>query len=408
MKLLQARSHNGLRCQKRSYGSPLGPALQAVFAVFLFTQAPSALADDDEGFNFDLGGRLQIDGATFDSDNPVFEDDAGVRRARLKLTLGFPDGFRARIQYDYDGKDIVPKSIWMRYDFDGPAEVTVGHFKQPFSLQNATSSRYNTFMERALPNVFAPSYQLGAMASAYGERWSVSGGITAGSLNDDFSIREEGTAVFARGVINPVRSKDHVLHLGLSIESRQFDGTETLTWSAKPESNMSAVKMVDTGEVTGLSDSLSYALELAWMRNRLNLQAEHFGTDVGLSGTDDLSFDGWYAQAGLFLSNDSRRYVRKKGRYKAVKPDSRFGAWEIAVRVSEIDLSSPALEGRLDMLGLPMPAGGKQSNTTFALNWYITDSLRLAVNYIEAEADPNGFGLPDEVSIIQARFQYTF
>jgi phosphate-selective porin len=42
--------------------------------------------------------------------------------------------------------------------------VRVGHFKAPFSLEELTDGNHTTFIERGLPNVFAPSRQYGIAA----------------------------------------------------------------------------------------------------------------------------------------------------------------------------------------------------------------------------------------------------
>ena len=104
----------------------------------------------------------------------------------------------------------------------------------------------------------------------------------------------------------------------------------------------------------------------------------------------------WYAQAGWFLTGESRRYNRRKGSFRRTKPEHSYGAWELAVRHSEIDLNS------VDILG------GAETNDSIALNYYATESIRFSLNYVEASAQPNSIGVDEDVSIIQGRFQFIF
>jgi len=60
----------------------------------------------------------------------------------------------------------------------------MGHFKEPFSLQNMTSSKYVLFTERGLPHVFAEGRNPGFQLSRNGENWSAAVGLYGEGIND--------------------------------------------------------------------------------------------------------------------------------------------------------------------------------------------------------------------------------
>ncbi|GMR16978.1 MAG: hypothetical protein BMS9Abin32_026 [Gammaproteobacteria bacterium] len=369
----------------------------SVMAASLLTILPAAdAAAGNLSDNWSLHGRLLLDGAKFDSNNPLFIDNSEVRRGRLSLSGNLLEGTKIKIEYELSGSTPGPKSMWFRQKLGKKTALTVGHFKVPISLQTATSSRYNTFMERALPNVGTSGYRLGVMATTYGKYWSASSGITGGRLTDQYTVDNEGVGFYARGVVNPFRSKNHLLHLGLSSEIRQFAMTDSIRVRSRPESDLTSIRMVDTLRFADLDQSFKYTAEFAWKHRSLNLQAEYTGLDVTRLTGADLSFNGWYAQASWFITGESRKYNRRNGSFRRTSPRNAYGAWEIAFRHSEIDLTSA------DILG------GEETNNSVALNWYAGEHVRVSMNYIEAEARPNSLGLNDDVSIIQGRFQFIF
>ena len=76
-----------------------------------------------------------------------------------------------------------------------------------------------------------------------------------------------------------------------------------------------------------------------------------------------------------------------------------WGAWELALRYSSINLNDNRVQG------------GKERNLTLGLNWYLSRKLRFMFNYIRAEVKdrrttpmvPEG-----DADIFQRRFQIEF
>jgi len=94
---------------------------------------------------------------------------------------------------------------------------------------------------------------------------------------------------------------------------------------------------------------------------------------------NDLQMDGWYADAAWTITGESRKY--KQGKFYQVDPAKKFslknggwGAWELATRYSAVDMDSQDNNLR----------GGKISNITVALNWYLNNNLRLMGDYTRA------------------------
>ncbi len=400
MNSLQAKSHHSIPACPADVSPQATTLTGTLFLALLLSvfSIADAVAGDSEDSDHDwrFHGRLQIDGGQFDGTNPLFTDDVKIRRGRLAFAGNLFGSLSMKMEYELSGSTPGPKSMYFRQKFGKKALFTVGHFKVPVSLQTATSSRYNTFMERSLPNVGTTGYRLGMMAATHGKFWSASSGITGGRLTDQYKVDDEGVGVFARGVLNPVRNKNNLVHIGVSSEIRRFGSSDSVRLRSRPESDLTDVRMVDTLDILDLDQSLRYTVEFAWKYKSLQFQAEHMNVNMTRLNGLDLDFGGWYAQAGWFLTGESRRYNRRKGSFRRTKPEHSYGAWELAVRHSEIDLNS------VDILG------GAETNDSIALNYYATESIRFSLNYVEASAQPNSIGVDEDVSIIQGRFQFIF
>ena len=132
----------------------------------------------DGAFDIRVAGRTQFDLAFFDADerwerlaalNPDFglgdeQDGLSFRRARLSIRGKIYDNMGFKAQYDFVevGESGHFRDVF--FDFlDVPwfDKIRIGHFQEPFSLEEMTSNNYITFMERSLANTFSPSFNTG-------------------------------------------------------------------------------------------------------------------------------------------------------------------------------------------------------------------------------------------------------
>ena len=122
----------------------------------------------DGAFKFKFGGRIQWDNSWFSASDDFnaagFDtiDGTEFRRSRFYISGDIYEDYFFKAQYDFAGQDADFNDVFMgRRDVFGSADIKLGHFKEPFSIGQLTSSRFTTFLERALPDVFAPSRNSG-------------------------------------------------------------------------------------------------------------------------------------------------------------------------------------------------------------------------------------------------------
>lgn len=370
------------------------------------------------------GGRIMLDWADISADK-AFEDalvadgetgpleGTGVEFRRLRFftsgTLYETMGYK--LQVDFVGQDIDLKDAYidfLKVPYVATNVLRIGHNKEPISLGELTSSKYITFMERSLPTqAFAPGRNTGILLwnSVLNKRlvWEAgyyydvgdSGDFFDDFSNTNFSARVAGTPWY--------QDESHLLHVGLgySHKFRNKDKT-TLRFRAQPETHITDVRLANTGSFSADGADL-LNLEAALVFGPFSVQGEYFWLKTDAPAVMDPEFDGWYAYGSWFITGENRKYDQKGGTFGRVKPNNNFhigqpgwGAFELALRYSELDLTDELI------------AGGEEQDITAGLNWYINPSIRFMFNYINADLE-NRSGVPnDDIDIVQARFQVDF
>ena len=355
------------------------------------------LNSEDGEFSFRLGGRIHTDLAFYGEDKTEMGSGTALRRARL-----FASGrlfhnwiFRSEIDFAEDG-DVGPRDVWLGYTGLGRYTFKIGNFQEPFSLEEMTSSNVITFMERALPNIFAPDYHIGAGVSTYGADWSWAAGFFGETTGNKDDKVDDGWAFAGRSTFAPYHSKDRVFHLGLATEYRETNSENKVRFRSRPESYVTNRRLVDTRTIHGVDSSLKLGGELAAVYGPLSFQGEYIGTMVDRQEDEDLYFDGWYLYGSWFITGESRRYIVKRGKFGSIRPLHKFGAWELGIRYSSLNLNDQDI------------AGGKENNLTLGVNWYPNSNIRFMTNYIRADIRPNRDRQNESLNIFQMRAQLNF
>ncbi len=334
---------------------------------------------EDGTYKFQAGGRIQVDGAFYSEDNVDLDGENGTefRRARLFIAGTMFKDWAWKAQYDFAGNDAEIKDAYIRYSGFEPGRIVIGQYKQPFSLEELTSSKYITFMERALPNAFATGRRIGLGVDHNRDKYTLMASVYGQEEGSDDGDGDEGYGFGARATFAPWKDEGKLLHFGASgaWEQPEDDEEETVRFRARPESHKTSTRLVNTGQIQGVDDIVKYGVEAATVWGPFSAQGEYIMTTVNSDVTSsDPDFSGYYVFASYFLTGESRPY--KHGKFGRVKPKGKRGAWEVALRYSSIDLEDGDIEG------------GEEDNITVGVNWYANKYVRFMANYVRADADP--------------------
>lgn len=368
----------------------------------------------NEQFEFQIGGRTFVDFAFFETDRDVRaaiggdnEDGAEFRAARLFVSGTLYQRVIFKAEYDFAGGDADFKDVYIGLE-DVPVlgTVKVGHFKEPFSLEELTSSRFVTFMERASPNLFAPGRNTGAAFQNAVADKRVTYAFGGFRESDDFGTSgiEDSWNLTGRVTALPYRDGGNVVHLGVAYSHKfiKSNGAD-VRLRQRPEAHL-ARRFVDTGTFEAENMDLLGA-EAAVVFGPFSAQGEFVqawvDTGSGLQNIDE--FRGGYALVSYFLTGESRKYKDSSGAFDRVKPKENFwspnsdnfgkGAWELAGRFSHLKLSdrdAPIM-------------GGEMNNFTAGINWYLNPNVRVMGNWIYSY-----LAGVDDSQIFQMRFQVDF
>jgi phosphate-selective porin OprO/OprP len=361
----------------------------------------------DKKFTTKIGGRIHNDwtAGTLSQDlqDKVgdFKNGVEFRRARLYMQGTMNEHFDYKVQFDFAGGDADFKDVYMGYTgIPYVVNVRVGQFKEPFSLEELTSSNQITFLERALPNdAFVPARNTGIMLynALLDQRMTVAGGYfhDTDDFGDETSDHEQ---VFTGRVTGlPVYEDDGrvLVHLGAAGRWRK-PGSESARFRSRPEIHNSQ-RFIDTGEFAA-NNLTSSGAEFATVYGPASLQAEYIYQSVDTPGSADPAFDGFYVFGSYFLTGEHRPYKPAEAVFEPVRPtrnfsikDGTWGAWEVAARYSQADLDDAGIKG------------GELRNTTVGLNWYLNYNYRIMYNWVHTDRKSEGDG-----DLFGVRFQVFF
>lgn len=360
------------------------------------------LATGDGAYSIELHGRLLFDVGTGDG------GDAKIRRARLNVAGKLAQDLFYKFENDFSVDNFREgvTDAYVGYDIAPNLYLQTGQFKEPYSIQTLTSSRFACFMERSSLTAFTPGRQLGSMIAGSqplpedGMVTAALGGFNGhiGGSGDDDTKDVTGRVTWA-----PIATPTHVLHLGLAGSYRTPDNySDSIRYSSTPESRFTDGDAVDTGLITDTDHAMQWGLEGVGIWGPASVQAEAMQVSVDRqAGFANADFSGGSIEATYFLTGESRNYVPKRAAFDRVSPknpvtDGGWGAWQLAARYSHIDLTDGAIDG------------GKMNNVSLAVNWIPQQQIVVMGDIVKVSSDPGTYVDGDDPTLFMMRLQLDF
>ena len=385
--------------------------------VVSYTNGRPMISSPDGRFTFALRGLAQFDMGYFDqsesarrlaaTNGPSLSSGANFRRAALGMQGQFFGDWSYLFNYDFGGSSGNEsqgrvQSVYLQYDGLKPFAFRIGAYPPPASLEDSTSATDTIFMERNAPadaaRAIAGADGRDAISAIYaGDALYAALSFTGGKVADSTTFTGEQTAFMGR-VSDMVYSEgDWKLLVGVNgayvvhpayANFAGPGGIHTVSLSSAPELTFdnTNTKLVNTGAINA-EHVTQWGLEAASQWRNFYAQAGYF--DYSIERADGLpnpDFDGWYAQTSWVLTGEPRSYSKANGVFGAPKPRIPFslqsggmGAWEIAMRYSDLDLNfNEGVAGSATPVG--GVRGGQQRIWTAGVNWYPNSLLRFSLN----------------------------
>jgi phosphate-selective porin OprO and OprP len=413
-------------------------------------------ATKDGNFSAGINGRMQVDsqvnnqsfdtpsngyfGATnrngsnittgIGDQRAALNDGVALRRARLGVEGTFFKKTDYKFEYDFTrGNGLNAGGVtdaYIRYNFSKPFSVKVGAFKEPFSLEEATSNRYTSFIERNMAvNTFVDNlntYKMGIGANYATDRWQVGSSLqtegvggynaygnnsltasTGSAINTNGGVNRNGGGGDTSWEVNTrltgvpwMASKTKFLHVGASGSFININNNYTsngtysnggLIYANGLGGNVDRSSILNTGNLTSTGNENNAAArqannvtrfggESAMVYGPFSVQSEYIQTNVSGKGYDNAVLSGAYGYVTYFVTGESRNYKAKTAAWDRIKPNRNFdmkgglGAWELVAGYDWMDLNSGGVKG------------GSANVAKGGINWFPHSHLRVSANYL--------------------------
>jgi len=413
------------------------------------TNGRPTITTSDGDFSVSLRSLVQFDAGYYDQDNrppagPKLSSGSDFRRDRFGIDGKVFSDWEYSFIYDFGGSGVEGSTITSAYiQYDGwPVLLRVGAFAPYANLEDSAGAADLLFLERATVTEIQRSLAGGDGRSAISvvksnDRLFGSLALTGGRANQS-GILDEQQALLGRTSYLLESSPNSKIALGLNgtwiykTANVYPPPGVALSLANPPElrvddtgTNGAPTNLITTGNLN--ANSLKqWGVDGGANYKSLYLEGGYYAFNVDRRASlPDADFDGWYVAASWMLTGEQRRYDPTRGAFRSpavlhpvgspgwqgatngTPVQTGWGAWELAVRYSYMDLT----DHEFDPVAANRIRGGDQQIWTFGLNWYINNVIKAQLNYQYVDVNrltAAGARLGQDIDQISMRWQFAF
>ncbi len=370
----------------------------------------------DAGYKMWFDVRVQGDAAVYfgyDKNLTTIGNGMSFRRTRFAVKTQIDKNWYGEFDTDWTSGTPEIKDAILEYTGIENLEIKMGNFKENFSIQRNSTSRYLLFMERAMVTYLAPSRHMGINFKYDLPALWLSAGVFGPELkgteeqmamednNKDYG-QSEGLSYTGKVVWRPLHKMTNgSLHIGAAVSYRDPKTTSTdglgklpIRYSTRNSTSINRKKFLDTDAINGLDHEFLWTVELAGHYEGLRYEAAYISRQATIDleknekGANLRPATGWYVQAGYMLFGGKQKYDAGGAKYTRCTRGKEWGDLELAVRVDQIDLN-------LNKYYM----GGSAMQYALGLNYYPSENVKFMINYQFADNDQFANGKGDQNGI---------
>ena len=416
----------------------------------------------DKSTSIGLRGRVEADYRNYLGDDTLGADTWDIRRAYVAVEGRFYDDIDFRVRMNFadlagptasvctavgansSGAPVCTSTAavatantthldeaWLNLGWWKPAQIRLGQFKMPFSLEQLASDIFTDFQERSLADSLTPGKERGIMlhgspfkGASYGLAYSNG----QGRNGNDTIETVDGKDWIGRVSINVAEMsglKNAVMHLGAAYTI----GTIPVAAAPTGRTEARGIQFFRPASFSGDKvDRSRYALESAFAWGPVKLQAEYLHANFSGASSAGVSYDrdinSYYANLTWLVSGERYADSYRGERFGRIRPKNNFvpgktccGAWELGLRYSNYDAADFSSGNPAGTGVIPATGTSVAKAWTLGAKWIVNPNTRFLLNYIRTDfgntitVTPAAPGKPtqtDKESAITFRGQFDF